>query len=209
MHRGLRLGRRLPIGGLIAAVALIGLAVPAAAQFGGSPGYEFMKAVKDRDGTKVTDALGKPGNTVLTYREDGTGDTALHVVAKRRDMTWLQFLLAKGADPNLRDAQGNTPLMDAVRIGFSEGVQVLIDGGARVDVANDSCETPLIVAVQAHDIVTVRNLLTGGANPLAQDHVAGLSAVDYARRDGRSAAILKLLQETKPVEHKAVAGPTR
>jgi uncharacterized protein len=196
-------------GRLIAAAALIGLAVPAAAQFGGSAGYEFIKAVKDRDGTKVTEALNKPGNTMLYYREDNTGDTALHIVVKRRDLTWLQFLLAKGADPNLRDSQGNTALMDAVRIGFSEGAQQLVSNGAKVDVTNDSGETPLIAAVQTHDIVTVRVLLGAGANPRAQDHVAGLSAIDYAQRDGRSAAILKVLQDSKPVVKKAVAGPSR
>jgi uncharacterized protein len=196
-------------GRLIAMMALIGLAVPATAQFGSSPGYEFLKAVKDRDGNKVTESLNKPGNTNLYYREDGTGDTALHIVAKRRDSTWLSFLLAKGANPNLKDNQGNTPLMDAVRIGFSDGAQQLVDNGAKVDITNDSGETPLILAVQAHDIVTVRILLTGGANPRAQDHVAGLSAIDYAQRDGRSAAILKVLQETKPTVKKEVAGPSR
>lgn len=209
MRHGQRDGRKRGLRPLIAAAALIGLAVPAAAQFGGSPGYDFMKAVKDRDGTKVTEALGKPGNTVLYYREDGTGDTALHVVTKRRDLVWLQFLLAKGADPDQKDSQGNTALMDAVRIGFSEGVQELVSSGAKVEIANDSGETPLIVAVQAHDLVTVRTLLAGGANPLAQDHVAGLSAIDYAKRDGRSVAILKMLQETKPVVKKPVAGPSR
>ena len=72
----------------VRAMILCGLAAASAAPAMGqqftSPGYEFLKAVKDRDGTKVTDALNRPGNTILTSRDD-TGQTALHIVAKRRD----------------------------------------------------------------------------------------------------------------------------
>jgi hypothetical protein len=54
----------------------------------------------------------------------------------------------------------------------------------------------------------VRALLDKGANPKRTDSVAGYSAIDYARRDSRSAAILKLL-ETPRGPAKPVYGPTR
>ena len=41
-------------------------------------------------------------------------------------------------------------------------------------------------------------LLASGANPARTDRAAGMSALDYARRDTRSAVILKLLEETTP-----------
>jgi len=107
-----------------------------------------------------------------------------------------------------RDNQGNTPLLTAAQIGFVEGEQQLLDVGASVDLANNRGETPLIIATQMHDIASVRALILHGADPKNADHVAGMSAYDYAKRDGRSAAILKVLEEAKPVVKKKVSGPS-
>ncbi len=200
MKRGVR---AVMLSALVAAAAV----VPANGQQFTSQGYTFLKAVKDRDGTKVTDALNTPGTTVITSRDDD-GQNALHIVAKRRDLPWLQFMLSKGAPMDARDNNGDTPLMAATRIGFVEGEQQLLDVGAQVDLANNRGETPLIVATQARDLGSVRVLLTHGADPRVQDHVAGLSAIDYAKRDNRAAPILKLLQEVKPAAKKQVSGPT-
>ena len=52
----------------------------------------------------------------------------------------------------------------------------------------------------------VRLLLSRGADPKHTDSVAGYSAIDYAKRDGRAAAVLKLLEEPAKPERE-VAGP--
>ncbi len=204
MVRGVRRGWAKWAAGL----ALAGVAAPVMAQgLGTSPGYSFLKAVKDRDGTKVQEALDKPGTTVASARDDN-GDTALHIVVKRRDIAWVRYMLAKGAPMDARDRQGNTPLLDAAQIGFVEGLQQLLDVGAAVDLANNRGETPLIIATQQHDIASVRALIGHGADPRETDHVAGMSALDYAKRDGRSDVIVKVLEEAKPVVKKKVSGPT-
>lgn len=186
--------------------ALLLMPAIAHAQFS-SPGYDFLKAVRERDGTKAQEALGKPGNALVETRADN-GETALHIVTKRKDLLWLRFMLGQGANMNAQDSQGNTALLDAAQIGFSDGVSQLVQVGASVDLPNNRGETPLIVATEAHDLDSVRLLIQAGANPKIQDHVAGMSAMDYASRDGRSAAILKVLQEAKPVVKKNVAGPS-
>ena len=125
-------------------------------------------------------------------------------------MTWLNFLLARKAKTDVRDNQGNTPLMLAAQLGFIEGAQLLIDQRASVDLANAGGETPLIRAVQARNAPMVRLLLMAGANPRKGDSVAGLSARDYAVRDRRSAAIVKIIDEVKPTKTAAPkAGPVR
>lgn len=190
---------------LAAALAIGLIAGPAAAQF--SDSYKYIKAVRDRDGDAVTKVIDHAGSTLVNIRGDD-GDGALHIVVKRRDTTWLAFLLSKGAKPDLRNTQGNTPLGLAAQVGFSEGAALLIDSGANVNSQNNQGETPLILAVQSRDLPTVRLLLTSGANPALTDRVAGLTAHDYAARDRRSAAILKMIDETKPAKPKGpVQGP--
>src|SRR3546814_3088072 len=85
--------------------------------------------------------------------------TALAIVVKRRDLTWLRFLLGKDADPSIADRQGMTPLMHAAMIGFADGADVLLDHGAPIDQANRRGETALILAVQARTSAMVRLLV--------------------------------------------------
>jgi hypothetical protein len=181
------------------------IAQPAAAQF--SDSYKFLKAVRDADGAKVTEVIDQPGSTLINTKDYGTGEGALHIVVKRRDANWLAFLLQKGANPDIRDGQGNTPLLIAAQLGFVEGVQILT-GRAGVNIGNSRGETPLILAVHNRDAATVRVLLAAGANPLQPDRIAGKSARDYATEDRRAAVILKLLDDAKPVKPAGrIAGP--
>ncbi|WP_425281082.1 ankyrin repeat domain-containing protein [Sphingobium fuliginis] len=203
-------GRFPALMGLGRAAALaLALLSPVAAQAQFSDNYNFLKAVKDADGQKVTDLIQKPGSTVINSRDVTTGDTALHLVVARRDNTWLTFLLAKGANPNLTDNNGNTPLMDAVQARFEEGVRSLLTYNAQVDKANGSGETPLIRAVQLRDVALVRLLVAQGANPDRRDTIAGMSARDYAERDARTPGLVEALSaaKTKTAPKGPVQGP--
>ncbi|HEU4961855.1 MAG TPA: ankyrin repeat domain-containing protein [Sphingomonas sp.] len=194
--------------GAIGLAGALALAMPAAAQLGGSDSYKFLQAVKDSKGQEVTDMLTTPGSTIVNTRDPSSGEGALHIVVKRGDPTWLRFLLQHGADPNLRDKGGVTPMLLAVNQDQEPCLQVLIDAHGNVDLANNRGETPLIRAVQMRDVAMVRDLLKAGANPDLADHVAGLSARDYAKRDTRSPIIGKLLADAPKAGAKAaVSGP--
>lgn len=178
------------------AAALLGVAVmaaPASADIGG-PAYQFIKSVKDKDLYKANTLLSEPGAAIVDYRNPDTGETALHMVVKRRDVTWINFLLGKGANPNVEDRNGNTPLILAAAQGFPDGVSALISGRADVNGRNRAGETPLIKAVQALNTQVVRILMAAGAQPDLTDHVTGYSALDYAERNRRAGAILRLLK---------------
>jgi hypothetical protein len=192
-------------GGALAAAMLV-VAAPAPAQQY-SDGYTFLKAIKDRDATKATQLVSEPGTTVVNSKERSTGDGALHIVTRDRDYGWLSFLIGKRARLDLQNLQGVTALSIASQLGWLEGADLLLQYGATPDIGNNRGETPLILAVQLRNLPMVRLLLAKGANPKKSDRAAGLSAVDYASRDGaRSAAILKLLQAPPPPAKK-VAGP--
>jgi uncharacterized protein len=172
------------------ALAVFALAVPAAAQF--SDEYNFLKAVKDRKGEEAEKYIVKAGSNINTT-DDSTGETALHIVTKRRDSEWLGYLLGKGARPNIADKKGVTPLMLAVQLGWSDGADLLLRLKADVDATNKGGETALIRAVQLRKPEMVRLLMKAGANADKQDNVAGYSARDYAAQDGRASAILAIL----------------
>ena len=192
-------------GKMLIAVAALALAAPVAAQIGGTKGESFLKAVREADGNKATELLDANGSTVVSTR-GSNGEVALTIVAKRRDLNWLAFLLSRGADANAGDGRGETPLIIASRLGWSDGAGALILRGARVDAVNRLGETALIAAVQGRQPAVIRLLLEQGANPDKTDHAAGLSARDYARRDPRAADILKLIESVKSTK-KGVSGP--
>lgn len=186
--------KRSVIGALLPAiVASLMLPGPAQAQF--SDSYNFLKAVRDADGTKATELLSQPGSTIVDTKDRNTGETGLHIVTQRRDLAWMGFLIGKGAKVDAVDKRGNTPLMLAAQLGFAEGAQLLVGRKARVDATNQQGETPLIRAVQNRDLRMVRLLLQAGANPDRPDTLAGMSARDYAKRDPRNAPVLRLIEE--------------
>ncbi|KWV91032.1 hypothetical protein AUC45_06845 [Erythrobacter sp. YT30] len=160
-------------GTTLAAVA----ALPVAAQLY-SPGYEFLKAVKDRDGDAVTAMLNEPGTTIINTRDITSGESGLHIVVQRRDTLWVRFLIQRGADPNLRDNKGRTPIQIATTLNFVDGVEELIKGGAQIEVADSQGETPLIAAVHQRSVPLVARFLKEGANPDRNDN-SGRSARDY------------------------------
>jgi ankyrin repeat protein len=166
---------------------LLAFAAPAAAQTY-SDGYLFLKAVQDRDITKVDELLGKPGSVLINSRDITTGRTGLHIAADRRDAVWLAYLLNRGANPNIADRRGVTPLMRASQLGFFDGVQHLVSKGARVDAPNETGETPLILAVHRRDTAMMRALLSAGADPDRADN-SGRSARDYAELEGRDSLV--------------------
>lgn len=192
-----------------AAIGLASLAAaPLAAQAMFSDGYEFLKAVKDRDGTAVTNALNKPGSTLIHARDIASGESALHIVTQRRDLQWINFLLQRGANPNAEDKRGVTPLIIASNLGFAEGIEALIKGGARVDQTNAAGETPLISAVHRRDTALVRLLLAKGANPDRNDN-SGRSARQYAELAGGGVLLEEFAKADAARKDKAQSyGPT-
>lgn len=193
---------------LALAGALLATAFPAAAQLQGSPGYAFLQAVRDDKGDDVDKILAKPGTRIIDTQDPTSGEGALHIVAKRNDSRYTAYLLAKGANPNLKDRQGNTPLMVAIDHGYAGLVPILLKGKANPNIAGDGGQTALIKAVLRRDEDMVRALLDAGGDPDRKDYLAGKSARDYANADTRSTAMAKLFADVPVKTRRAVSGPT-
>ena len=181
----------------IAGLSLTATSAPLVAQIGGYDGIQFVAAVRSKDGDKVTQAIRKNGPGIVNAR-DVNGDTGLIVAITDRNEDFTAYLLNQGADPNLAGTGGDTPLIVAARVGYQDAAEWLLGQGAKVDGANRMGETPLIVAVQQRQAALVKILLAAGANPDKADSAAGLSARDYAKRDGRSREIIQAIEAKKP-----------
>ena len=179
------------------AALLAATATPLLAQ-GYSDSYTFLKGVRERDASVVQPMVTSPNPAVLNARGASDGEGALHILVRGRDLAWLNFLLVRGARPDLQNARGETPLSLAAQLGWYEGAEALLTRRANPNLGNGRGETPLIIAVQRRDLMMARLLRSRGANPNQTDHVAGYSALDYARQDPRAAPILRELEAQRP-----------
>jgi ankyrin repeat protein len=77
------------------------------------------------------------------YQEDRS---ALHCAAMAGDIKLVEMLLAKGADINLQDTYGQTPLYIAAMYRHDAVVRRLLDNGADVNIKANDGHTPLSIA---------------------------------------------------------------
>jgi len=188
---------------MLAAVLLV--AGPAAAQF--SDGYNFIKAVKDKDAAKVKELAEKPGTTVVNVRDADSGEAGLHIVTKRSDAGWVGFLLRFGANPDIKDREGNTPLILAALNRWTDGVRIYTTIKAQVNAQNRLGETALLKAVQNRDAFMVKQLLDAGANPDISDN-SGTTPRSFAENDPRGDAVTKLFAAVPVKTQTRAQGPT-
>ncbi|HSP68655.1 MAG TPA: ankyrin repeat domain-containing protein [Bryobacteraceae bacterium] len=95
-----------------------------------------MAAIKGGNGAPIA---GGPGFTRIgppTFREPGNRDP----------LEALQLLLAAGADPNVKAADGSTPLHQAVQEEHVGMIRALAAAGAKLDAVNKDNLTPLLLA---------------------------------------------------------------
>lgn len=97
--------------------------------------------------------------------KDSLDQTALLAAVSHNEFEEVKLLLAHGADPNLPDNAGWTPLHYAAWFGSGVSVlDLLREHGATVDARNDRGITPLYFASVAGHTVQVKYLLEQGAD---------------------------------------------
>ena len=135
--------------------------------------------------TEILTALIDAGATVDLQAPDGmTALLAATAFARTtREIAAIELLLARGADPNLANSEGNDALMMSARHGLVDGVLVLLKAGADPKRANRYGTTALMQAARGHLVETARILIRAGADPAQKDE-RGLTPASYAKELG-------------------------
>ncbi len=99
-------------------------------------------------------------------------------------------LLAGGADPDVRDAEGRTALLAAVPTGNADLMDALLDGGADPDLADDGTAPLHLAAFWGFD--EIAGLLVDAGADLAPVDDSGDTPADLARAQGHEELAARL-----------------
>ncbi len=103
---------------------------------------------------------------------DGSGKTAMHCLALRWNREIANLLKLKGADIDMADSKGKTPLHIAAANNRMKALEWLVARGAKLEaVTHGELNTPLHYAAR-HDAITAMNFLIKNGSKLIFQHGA-------------------------------------
>ena len=146
---------------------LIAFAAGATALFAGSTTQSLFDALRQGDAAKVRAAV---ISGVDVNSQDRDGNTLLMQAAVYGTVADLDFLLAHGANVNVGNEAGHTPVMRAMP--DLAKIKLLAEHGANINAATVDGTTPLMLAAGIRtDGDVVRYLIAKGANLRATDRL--------------------------------------
>jgi ankyrin repeat protein len=140
-----------------------------------TPRRRIADAILAADLNSVIDAL---NNGWDVNEKDANGKTALLRAVEKRREALVNLLVVVGADPNLGDKSGRTPLMAALtEPGWPQDRMAinLLLRGANPSAKKNSGETPLTMAAQAGNDWGILLLAAAGADPKEQTKKGSLA----------------------------------
>lgn len=154
-------------------------------------------AVQDKDGWAALQWAAQRGHEALAElvlskgadvnaKDNFFGQSAFYLAVKNRRVGFIGILLSNGADTNSDRESRQTALNWAARDGRADVVELLLKGGADVDLKDGVLvygATPLHLAASNGHEAVVRLLLDNGADIFVNASYGG-SALDWAKQGG-------------------------
>ena len=146
-------------------------------------GFNALLRALQNKREEVAEVLVARTETDLNARGPNGGTVLFQFVA-RNETKIVQDLLTRGADPNLADKEGDTPLHIAAQLGNLDIVKMLLDKGVNPNAKSKLGGTPLMwTGVFGHQEVA-QALLDKGADPKLKDNT-GMTAAAWALKNKR------------------------
>ena len=141
----------------------------------GAPGYEYANPananaqwdsyfISRSNKTGGVNFAGAKKDICDAYNVSNTNPAPIMERAAAGDMVRVQRLAEIGADVNVTDNNGDTPLMCALRAGKGNVAAFLIQQGANVNHTNKAGMTPLLEAVTHGQFAIATSLISKGAD---------------------------------------------
>lgn len=141
------------------------------------------------------------GADVNAPADDGT--TPLLWAIYKVDHALVGQLIARGAQPDVRNVLGATALTEAIDIGDARFVAALLKAGADPDLGNDDGQTPLMLAARQGSLPIVEMLLKAGAEVNARETYRQQTALMWAVAAGHADVADLLIRHKAEVDVRA------
>ncbi|CAI8026338.1 Putative ankyrin repeat protein MM_0045, partial [Geodia barretti] len=144
--------------------------------------------------TDITNILLEGENINLDIQEKGTGRSAFHFSAETGNSATTVALLKAGANPRLKDKNGDTAVIIAVKRHDPATLRELVRAGSDLNLQNQEGLTPLMIAARRGMADITKILLEGEyINLDIQEKRIGQSALHFSAVIGDAATIEELL----------------
>lgn len=132
--------------------------------------------------------------------EAGAYDGLL-LAAHRGDRDALATLIGNGADLEVRDSAGRTPLIVAAFASHDDSVTMLLEAGADPDALEHQDYDIVTIAAVANDLPILEIALTHGADPGSVTSPYEGTALIAAAHLGHHAVVARLIDAGAPLDH--------
>lgn len=116
----------------------------------------------------IVQLLLESGADIMAVTKNGSSVLQNAIRGRSATEELVNLLLCYGADINVADISGYTPLHSAAQVGNIAIVQLLLDKRPNIEAVSDDGYTPMLLAAQRGHKATLQRLLIDGANIKAE-----------------------------------------
>eukprot|EP01097_Dermamoeba_algensis_P003859 TRINITY_DN2614_c0_g1_i2.p1 TRINITY_DN2614_c0_g1~~TRINITY_DN2614_c0_g1_i2.p1 ORF type:complete len:694 (-),score=137.63 TRINITY_DN2614_c0_g1_i2:185-2266(-) len=138
----------------------------------------------------------------INVRTSTNQQTPLHLAVLYNRLDMVSFLLQRGADPNLPDIGGNTPLMTASQMGFIDIARILVASHSDLHSKSSNKWTAIHLAAENGHSSIVEMLLKAGA-AIDDPGFAGQTPIYLASRAGDLKSVQLLYDKGAKIDKKS------